>query len=178
MLITDPSVRPSDTKSSDRVLWSHCHCDEANVASMLSPHWPHFIPVYTGSCVTSVLMLKENKKYRDTWEQVVTTRQHMVTIKVPEGKMDRGGWKYLMKKLSIQKMIWKLATEQRTGTEVKHLLSIWSGKDLMPGLWHQWISLEALCLVRARAKGRNTYPFWLVCSGLLLKRVFIRGAKM
>lgn len=36
-------------------------------------------------------MLKENKKYRDTWEQVVTTRQHMVTIKVPEGKMDRGG---------------------------------------------------------------------------------------
>lgn len=69
-------------------------------------------------------MLKENKKYRDTWEQVVTTRQHMVTIKVPEGKMDRGGWKYLMKKLSIQKMIWKLATEQRTGTEVKHLLSI------------------------------------------------------
>lgn len=69
-------------------------------------------------------MLKENKKYRDTWEQVVTTRQHMVTIKMPEGKMDRGGWKYLMKKLSIQKMIWKLATEQRTGTEVKHLLSI------------------------------------------------------
>lgn len=69
-------------------------------------------------------MLKENKKYRDTWEQVVTTRQHMVTIKMLEGKMDRGGWKYLMKKLSIQKMIWKLATEQRTGTEVKHLLSI------------------------------------------------------
>lgn len=35
-------------------------------------------------------MLKENKKYRDTWEQVVTTRQHMVTIKMLEGKMDRG----------------------------------------------------------------------------------------
>lgn len=40
------------------------------------------------------------------------------------GQNGWGGWKYLMKKLSIQKMIWKLATEQRTGTEVKHLLSI------------------------------------------------------